>query len=151
MSRLAVAAAQPADAQRLAPFLRKADLDEIAAASGERPEVALHRGIVASADARVVLHAGRPIAVFGVVDKGGGVGAPWLLGSDAIFDHWFEFARRSREELAYLRKGWDLLEHYVDDRNTAHRRWLDWLGAEFDGPYPWGVAGMPFWRFRIGG
>jgi hypothetical protein len=149
VSRLSISQARTADAQSLAPRLRKADLDEIAAASGEPPEVALHRGIVASADAQTVVCAGLPIAVFGVVNLGGGVGAPLLLGSDAILDNWFAFARRSREELARMRLGWAHLENYVDVRNTVHINWLSWLGAELDGPYTHGVARLPFWRFSL--
>lgn len=149
MSRLTVADARPADAQSLAPRLRQADLAEIAAATGERPEVALHRGIVASAAPRTVLAAGVPIAIFGVVNCGGGVGSPWLLGSDAMLTHWFECARRSREEIEYMRAEWPRLENYVDARNAIHIRWLQWLGAKLHGPYTHGVARLPFWSFTI--
>lgn len=150
MNRLTVAPAQPEDALRLGPSLRQADRDEVLAASGMDPTQALRLGLAISADAYTILAGGVPIACFGVVDRGGGEGAPWLLGSDAILTHWREFARRSHDELERVRRPWRTLENYVDTRNTLHLRWLEWLGATFYGVEPeYGVARLPFRKFQL--
>lgn len=149
MSRLYLACARHADAQSLAPRLRRADLDEIAAATGRPPEVELHAGIVASVGPQVVLTAGLPIAVFGVVDRGGGIGSPWLLGTDDILVHWREFARTSRAVLPRLREPWQRLENHVMAANTVHVRWLRWLGARLAPPAPWGRLGADFHHFTL--
>ena len=149
MRRLHVADSVPADAQALGPEMRQADRDEVMAASGMGPEEALAHGIYVSAECRTVLAGGRPIAVFGVVNLGSGEGAPWLLGSDRILDHWFEFARRSREELVSIRQPWTRLGNWIDDRNELHKRWLAWLGFEFkELALHYGVGKLPFWRFE---
>jgi hypothetical protein len=39
----------------------------------------------------------------------------------------------------------------VDARYTLSIRWLRWLGAVVGEPRPFGVAGLPFCPFEIGG
>jgi hypothetical protein len=119
------------------------------AAAGLEALPALEAGLANSADPQTILEGGRPIAMFGIVDQGGGVGAPWLLGSDRILAHWFEFGRRSRAELERVGARWTVLTNYIDDRNHAHQRWLWWLGFEFMELHPqYGVGRLPFWRFE---
>ena len=147
--RLTVRQADEADAADLAPRLRAADLAEIAAASGRPPLEALLDGVAWSADPHAVVEAGSPIALFGVVDQGDGVGSPWLLGSDRVAANWFTFARLSRDGFERVRAPWSRLTNAVDDRNALHKRWLSWLGFEFVRLEPrYGVAELPFWIFE---
>lgn len=149
MNRLTIAAADLADARLLGPRLRPADLAEIDAATGEPPEVAVHRGIATSVEPLVLLRSGLPIAAFGIVDRGGGEGSPWLLGTPDILTHWREFARRSREVLPELRSGFSALYNWVDARNVVHVRWLRWLGANLEVSRPYGRLGLAFHRFTL--
>jgi hypothetical protein len=150
VSRLIVRPADLEDAESLAPRLRQADANEIAACSGRPAIEALRDGVAWSADPCAVIEAGSPIALFGVVDQGDGSGSPWLLGSDRIVANWFEFARRSSVELARVREPWPFLWNYVHDENTLHKRWLGWLGFDFVHLEPhYGVARVPFWRFEL--
>ena len=140
--------ATPEDCAQLAPNLRQADRDEVLAASGKAPLAALLHGYMESSECYAVRCGGQAIAIFGVVNLGGGEGAPWLLGSDAILSHWREFVRHSRQELERIRQPYRRLWNFVDARNTLHRRWLAWLGAEETELEPhYGVARLPFWRF----
>jgi hypothetical protein len=130
--------------------MRQADRDEVMAASGKTPLQALEIGLVESLEPYTVLEAGQPIAMFGVTRIAMGVGAPWLLGSDGVTRHWFEFARRSRDEFARIRRPWAHLTNYVSDANELHKRWLEWLGADFVELDPhYGVGRAPFWRFEF--
>jgi len=148
--RLHVGDADERDCAQLAPNLRHEDRAEVMAASGREPLEALLHGLAASADCLAIRCGGQAIAVFGVVPLGPGEGAPWLLGSDAILSHWFEFARRSREELESIRRPYARLWNVVDDRNTLHRRWLAWLGFEEVELLPhYGPGRLPFWRFEL--
>lgn len=149
MNQLRVAQADLTDCAVLAPRLRQADLDEIAAATGQTAYEALAEGWMLSPDCRAILTDSGPIAVLGVVPHGPDVGAPWLLGSDGILDHWREFARRSDEVLADIRRPWPRLANHVYAANHLHVRWLRWLGARLTGPEPFGVAGLPFWKFTL--
>lgn len=149
MNRLIVSPSCPEDAERLGPNLRQADRDEVAAASGLEPTASLRRALEVCDDPYTITTAGRPIAMFGVTPMGGTVGAPWLLGSDGVLEHWREFVRRSGEEFARIRRPYTYLYNYCDARNELAMRWLRWLGFEFVELEPaYGVARMPFWRFE---
>lgn len=149
MNRLLVTEAEPGDVEYLAPRLRAADRDEVLASSGKGASEALALGLESSAECYSVLEAGRAIAMFGVVDHGKGIGSPWLLGSDRVEAHWFQFARRSRDEFERLRRPWPYLFGFIDDRNKLHHRWLSFLGFEFTECIErYGVGQLPFWRFE---
>lgn len=151
MSTLTVMPSEADDAVRLAPYLREADRQEVLAASGMEPLPALRIGYEASTDPQTILEAGYPIAMFGVVPTGDGVGAPWLLGSGRVEVNWFTFLRRSRDVFARVRQPWRGLENHIDERNTLHIRWVQWLGFDLvERVEDYGVGHLPFWRFRCG-
>jgi len=134
----------------LAPYLRQADRNEIAAASGQSPLEALTAGYQLSSDPRTVTENGTPIAMFGVVPVGPYKGVPWMLGSGQVEANWFSFIRRSRQEFDTLRRGWFCLENMIDERNTLHIRWIEWLGFELlERVDSYGVGRLPFWRFAL--
>jgi len=150
VNRLDVSPSITIDAFRLAPVLRQADREEVMAASGKGPLEALQIGFRESLAPYTILDDDGPIAMFGVTRVASGVGAPWLLGSDGIVTHWREFARRSRAEMERVARPWARLTNYVADANTLHRRWLEWLGADFIELDPhYGVGRQPFWRFEL--
>lgn len=147
--KLIVRPADLADADALGPRLRQADRDECWAAAGLTGPEALRAGVESCPEPYAVVASGEAIALFGVTPLGGRAGAPWLLGSDRVLEHYFEFARRSRDEFERLRAPWSYLVNYVDDRNHLHRRWLQWLGFDFVELEPhYGHARLPFWKFE---
>lgn len=148
LNRLIVSPSCPEDAIALASNLRQADQDEIAAASGLSPLMALQQGLEVTDDPYTVTRAGQPLAIFGVAPMGGTVGAPWMLASDGIRAHYREFLRRSREEFERIREPYTYLFNYSDARNTLANDWLRWLGFTFIRVEPYGVAQLPFWRFE---
>lgn len=121
------------DVVYMASRLRRADLDEIKAATGRGPLSALEEGY-RHGPAWVGAHGGKPFMIWGVVPLNLGYdchAAPWMLATDGLLSHAREVAKRSREEVNKL-FGWaHVLTNCVDARNTVHIRWLRWCGFSF--------------------
>lgn len=147
---LTVARSVAEDPERLAPYLRQVDRDEVMAAVGIEPLEALRIGYDMSADPQtIVAEDGVPVAMFGVTPIAPGIGSPWLLGSGLIEERWVEFVRRSRDEFHRLRADWGLLTNFIDERHTSNIRWLRWLGFHMAERVPhYGVGRLPFIRFE---
>ena len=69
-----------------------------------------------------------------------GIGAPWLLGTEAITDARWQFVRESKKWLSVIESDYDFLWNHVHSKNTVHIRWLKWLGFKLgeDIVYPSG-------------
>ncbi len=92
---------------------------------------------------------GVPEIMFGVGDLNilAGVGAPWLLGTDAVEKHGPAFLRRSRNFRDQLLTRYSVLRNFVDDRNTVSIRWLRWLGFTLLDPVE--IRGYQFRLFEL--
>ena len=137
------------DAVFLALHMRKEDVAEVAAASGLCPEEALIVGMSVSRECYSVLGDGTPIAMFGVCpDENASVGRVWMLGSDAIHAHRFDFLRKSLEWVEHFHNLYPVLHNYIDARNTVHIKWLQWLGFTFIKELPdYGMEQELFYHF----
>ena len=151
----------------IAPYIRRADADEIWAAEGIPPAPAI-AGTIAATDTgwAACLH-GETVAIFGVVgawikadEKTEGsfperadchpplrCGFPWLLATDVIERHPVHFYRMSKIFIKWMRARFDYLENWVDARNFLSLRWLEWAGFKIEEPGPWGAFGMKFCHF----
>lgn len=129
--------------------MRQADRDEIAAASGKTPAQALAFSLRKSSIARTALVDGVPEVMFGVGDINilAGVGAPWLLGTDAVERHYVAFLRGSVDWRDQLLARYPTLKNFVDARNRASVRWLRWLGFTLSEPIS--VRGHEFHLFEL--
>lgn len=141
--------ATEADAIELAPRLRAADKAEIAAASGREPIEVLKEGVKLSSEVYAIERAEvGVIALFGVAPGSAPkMGVVWLLGSDALLDIRTTFLRHSREWLEQLFSNYDYLANAVYAANTAHVRWLRWLGFRFLCKRAGGISGEDFIEF----
>lgn len=134
MSRSAVdirvVPARLSHARSIARRLRKADLDEVVASSKKSPFEALKFSMEKSAEAWTMIVNGRPEVMFGVGDLNilAGVGAPWLLGTDAFERHYVAILRGSVKWTRQLFSRYSVLRNFVDARNSASLRYLRWLG-----------------------
>lgn len=128
--------ARAAHIRTIAERMRQADRDEVWAASRETPVGALMYSLRKSSVAWTALVDGRPEVMWGVGDINilAGVGAPWLLGTDAVEKHSVAFLRRSADFRAQLLARYSVLRNFVDDRNTVSIRWLKWLGFKLSDP-----------------
>lgn len=125
--------ATEADAVYLAPRLREADVEEIAAAGGGKtPLVALLEGVQASVPCFTMVNPeGNPCGMFGVVPAGAYWGRVWMLaGSDV--ERWpVTFLKRCRQWVRMMNILYPLLFNVVYTKNTLHVKWLKWCGFGF--------------------
>lgn len=126
-----------ADVEFLAQHMRRADYDEIMAASGPlvRPLAdELWLSAETSETAVVCYRPGTrtPIALYGVgtcPEHWPGVGFVWMHGTPALArEARADFLRLGRVGLRQLRERYRLLVCFADSRNRLHTRWLRWMG-----------------------
>lgn len=140
MSRLAadiqVVPARAAHVRSIARRMRQADRDEVFAASGRSPVGALTFSLRKSSHAWTAIIDGVPEVMFGVGELNvlAGIGAPWLLGTDAVDRHYVAFLRRSVWFRDQLLRRYPTMRNFVDVRNRASIRWLRWLGFTLSDP-----------------
>ncbi|MGA2937286.1 MAG: hypothetical protein ABSF52_09340 [Syntrophobacteraceae bacterium] len=136
----------------LANNMSQADREEVAAAVGMGPYRALKDSLERSAVAWTGLMNDEPVCMWGVtpLDILGGIGSPWLLGTDQVQKYGFTFLRECKRRLPAMLELFPVLANYVDARHGRAIRWLKWLGFKFDPePAPYGIWNMPFFRFEM--
>lgn len=133
----------------IAARMRQADRDEVSASSGKTPLVALAYSFRKSSIVMTAMIDGRPEIMFGVGDVNilGGVGAPWLLGTDAVDTVPLWFVRRSLAWRNQLLMRYSVLRNFVDARNEVSIRWLRWLGFRILDPVK--LRGHDFHLFEL--
>ena len=91
------------------------------------------------------------VMVYGVIPASvlGGSGMIWALGTDGVTRHAKQFLKDSPNCLRECFDTYNHLYNWVDERNTASKRWLKWLGFELQEAKPFGPLGMPFHRFDM--
>lgn len=139
-------------AAAVAATMRKADVDEVWAASRSTPYAALRKSMEFShGEACTGLADNIPICMFGMgrYTLLSQIGVPWLLGTDAIAKHGMHFLRTSKRYIEIQRKRYSLLLNYVDARHIIAIRWVRFLGFELLPAKPIGVDRMPFHQFRM--
>lgn len=140
------------DEYDLAGRLRQADLDELKAASPLDPIVILRTGAYYSVPSvSIIGNKGSVAGMFGVVPQKDGTGVIWLLGTDELVQRPLcrQFIRECRYHLKCLQRNYTQLHNVIDERNTVHRRWLEWLGFEFTNRIPeYGHERRPFLEFK---
>lgn len=129
--------------------MRQADREEIDAISGRTPYDALSLSFRKSTRAYTGLVNGKPEVMFGSADINilTGVGAAWLLGTDAVERHQLRFLRESIDWRDQLLQRYSVLRNFVDTRNAVSIRWLRWLGATFSEPVT--LRGHEFLLFEL--
>lgn len=138
----------------VAANLRAADLAELRALHGDEVDVrrVLYRAVHSSTLARVG-HApdGGIVSVIGVapVSLLGGIGTPWMLATEQVFDFPLAFVREGRKITEQMLAIYPSLINYVDARNTASIRWLKHLGYKVHEAEPYGPQKTPFRRFEM--
>lgn len=149
-AEIAIVPARPGHIGEIARRMRRADREEVFAASGRSPISALSFSYRHSSLTWTALFDGRPEVMWGVGDINilTGIGAPWLLGTDAVEENFRAFLRISRDWPAQLLSRYRLLRNVVDARNAVSLRWLEWLGFRLFEPVE--INGHPFRLFEMG-
>lgn len=128
--KIEIVPAERSHIRTIARRMRKADREEVFAASGRSPLEALTFSFEKSSLAWTALVNGRPEVMFGAADINilNGIAAPWLLGTVAVEKHYVAFLRGSIMWRKKLLERYTTLRNFVDDRNKVSIRWLKWLG-----------------------
>ncbi|UYO52498.1 phage protein Gp13 family protein [Rhodopseudomonas palustris] len=138
------------DVTYIANHLRQADRDECDAMTGAPPELILPQSVGAGRDVWTFHRGdGLPAGVFGVDPTPlPEVGIVWMVSTDEITNHKFEFLTRCRPYVEALNDRYPIITNMVDARNTLHHRWLKWLGFSFLRRIEqWGARSVPFYEF----
>lgn len=144
-------AVEAGDAERLAPRLRKADINEVAAASLLTPLEALEQGVKHSLVSWTCTIDDEIVCMLGVTPVSilNGIGCPWLLGSDLIDKHAGAFIKTSAAYIPRMLEAFPHLFNLVDARNKKSIRWLKRAGFLVHEPIPHGPHNMLFHPFEI--
>ncbi len=150
MVKMIIRDAEIGDGHALAPNLREADQQEMAAATGDDSASSLEKGIRDCDKCWCLEVEGEPIGLYGYRDSGDGSAFIWLMGSDVISDVRWQFLRASKNTIKNLSKEFSSLWSLSDVRNTKHREWYEWLGFKVLQEVKAGPQGLPFnlieWR-----
>lgn len=151
MAEYEIRPARPEDIDYIAAHMRKADREEVLASHDQSPHEALAYSLQRSDWACTGLADGVPGVMWGVgtVNILCGIGAPWLLGTDAVGDHYRQFLRHSVEWKLRMLREYNILRNVVDDRNVVSKRWLRWLGFSLGEPFRIGKDGLRFRQFEM--
>ena len=143
--------ATQAHIEEIIPRVRQADIDEFLATNGWSPRRVLEYGFNASTFCCAGMINGRVVTIFGVAPGSmiGGVGIPWLVGTDDLEKYQRTFLRRCRHVVGVMLEVYPRLENYVDSRNHVAKAWLHWLGFRLDDAAPFGLHNMPFHHFYM--
>ena len=138
------------DIHHLVPRLREADRNEIIAAVGLPPAVALPSCFEASRAAWVFGVGDEIVGVVGVQDVAGipELGWVWMVATDGLDKHGLRFALHCRQFLSVIHTYHPILTNHVDARNETHIKWLRWIGCSFIRRLDkWGAESRPFLEF----
>jgi hypothetical protein len=147
-----VRAVQPGDVDYLLEHMREADRLEVTSAAGADLREVLETSIAWSPFCWAAELEGRLISIWGFVPESmlGDTAIPWMLGTDDISRIPGALTRIAKGHIAQVRETYPLLVNHVDVRNTASWRWLKRLGFTLREPAPFGLEGLPFYRFDMG-
>lgn len=140
---------RPEDVAPIAACARQADIDEMLACAGATVAQCLDAGLAQSLRAWVIESDGLPLAAAGDTLGGIGIGVPWMVTTTHIDSNPRGFLRASKALMGEMLQRHYRLVNYVDARNTAAIRWLEWLGVTMGPGVPYGVAGLPFRQFTL--
>lgn len=142
-----VAPAHASHIGRIANRMRPADVAECRAL-GKEPKAALRAAYAASSLSWTAMLEGRPEAMFGLAchDLMGGVGSPWLLGTEAVPKGARHLVRWGPHFVAAMQREYPRLENAVAAENAPAVRLLEALGFDIETETVV-IGGMPFRRF----
>ena len=151
MARSTIRIATIEDVVHVALNIRNADRNEIWASDKQTPLSCLISAYNRSDECRAFVVDGKVACIFGVVPISllGGIGSPWMIGTDLIYSNKREFLRKSQNAVLDVCKSYATLINYVDKRNTLSIRWLKWGGVSLYEAHPCGPFGLPFHRFEL--
>lgn len=139
------------DVNRLAPRLRKSDVEEIWASNHIKPYEALREGLDSSLFCLSVEDRGEVVCMFGInpLSVVGDKAVVWMLASDGLDKIKIKFLKHSKEFVNMMLSFYPYLFNYVDARNAKSIEWLKFCGAKIEEAKPFGVENSLFHYFSF--
>lgn len=141
-----------ADIEHLAANLRSADHDELMASHGDDVLGAVRHAVHVSTHCWAMHVCGELALIGGAapVSLLGGIGSPWMLGAAHLDQVPGALTRMGIQYRDICLEAYPHLVNFVDARNVKSIRWLRRIGFTIsDYPVPYGVHGMPFYKFEM--
>lgn len=140
-------------AAEIAANVRLEDKNELWASGLITPLKAMEMGMSYGDKTITGIYDGVPVCMWGVLSESllFNRGTPWMVASKAVEKIASRFLREAKPALLEMLSGYDMLQNYVDERNTRAREWLRWMGFKIEKPEPYGALNLPFHRFWIRG
>jgi hypothetical protein len=137
-----------ADAEFIGSNLRKADWDELWAATGTSPRETVVESLRLSEESWVLTCDDVPLSIWGIASAHhADCGVPWMVGTNHMEKHKRDIMGISLVMLNHYHTRHRVLTNFTDARHTDSHRYLKWLGFEFLPAAPHGHAGLPFHQF----
>jgi len=138
--------------EALAANMEEADIQEIAAFTGETPHEALTRGVDKSTACITVLAKdGTVLAMFGIapINHITRTGIPWLLATKESRKYRREFILLQADYIEAMLDIYPRLLNYVHASHKVSVRWLKRIGFTLEEAAPAGVKGELFHKFHL--
>lgn len=150
MVEIVVRPVEPGDIEILAANMRQADIEELAAC-GHSPIEALEGSVKLSTHCWTGTADGEIGCIFGLtpISLMGGIGCPWMLGTELVTKNAGAFIKHSRSYIQEMLQAYPHLFNFVDARNAKAIRWLKRSGFTLHDPVPHGPYGMLFHPFEM--
>lgn len=136
----------------MAEDMRDSDVVEVMTSHGHTPLEALRYSFVHSDYTTILVNSkGVPFAIFGVavINITTGIGSPWLLSTNEIFNNKKFFLDHGPLVIADMVAACPRLVNYVHHANQVSIDWLKSLGFTIENPAPYGVKGDLFHKFHM--
>lgn len=153
MASFKIRNAKQADVDFLKGKIRQDDIIEIWDMHNLDIDEAIQRSFRVSDKCWVGCINDEPIMIFGVAMHPTStiIGLPWMIATDNIRMARYGVVKASREYVRRMMEGFNMLENYVDMRNTISKKWLKWCGFCIEEPCIMGVERKYFHRFWMKG
>lgn len=133
--------------------IRQADYNELTSLVGNDIKKELAESIANSMYSyKAMNEKNKPIALYGITKVQGVNGyLIWCVGTNEFKNYEKTFVKLSRQIIKIWLKKYKLLYNFVSIKNRASRKWLEWLGAEFEHPFTAGIKNEKFIYFILKG
>jgi hypothetical protein len=131
------------DISYLSNNLRKSDINELYAASGNDAFTSVFAGAMSADYLKVATKNNKPFMIFGTSPNG----SVWMVGTHVLEQFTIPFLRLNKQYVKELHIKHKLLWNYTDVRNHVHHKWLKWLGFVFIRRCPYGPFKKDFYEF----
>lgn len=141
-----------ADIEHLAANLRECDRQELLASHGGDLLGAVRHAVKISTHCWAMHVGGQLVLIGGAAPLSllGGIGSPWMLGADHLDRAPGALTRMAVQYRQVCLTAYPYLVNFVDARNVKSIRWLKRIGFTVaEHPVPYGVHGMPFYKFEL--